>query len=95
MMGVSVGELSERMRLVRLRRSNVWQIVRFELDGQVFEMRLVPTRAHRLNELSAESPVGAAMMMARAGDEMEVEAPGGYVVVKVLEISIGQDGEVG
>lgn len=77
---------TRRMQIARLRGSNLWRIVRFRMDGQVFEMRLIAAMVTGLDELSAESPIGVALMMARVGDEVEVATPGGNVVVKVLAI---------
>ena len=85
-MDVSVGMLAAKMQDMRLRRSNLWQKVRFRLDGQMCEMRLVSTTVTKLDELSTESPVGAALLLARVGDEVKVETPGGNVIVKVLEV---------
>lgn len=87
-MNVGVGGLAaaKGVEAVRMRGSNLWRKVRFRLDGQVFERRLVSTAVTELDELSAESPVGAALMTARVGDEMTVRAPGGNVIVKVLAV---------
>lgn len=70
----------------RIRATNMWRRIRFVLDGElVLERWLVP-QAHGERELSAACAVGAALLAARPGDEVEVETPGGYVVVKVLMV---------
>jgi transcription elongation GreA/GreB family factor len=65
--------------------TNCGRVVRFTLDGQDFERRLVH-QVRKLDELNVESPVGGALATARPGDELTVRAPGGDVVVKVLEV---------
>ncbi len=67
------------------RAMNLWRTVRFSLDGQRFERRLVH-QVDDLAELNAGSPVGRALVTGRPGDEVVVKAPGGDVVVKVLEV---------
>jgi len=65
---------------------NMWRSVRFALDGQVFERRLVYAVADPAGEINVKSAVGRALLTAQAGDELTVSAPGGDVVVKVLDI---------
>jgi len=66
--------------------TNLWRMVRFSLEGQVLERRLVHQVDDPAGELNAESPVGQVLVGARAGDELTAVAPGGNVVVKVLRI---------
>jgi transcription elongation GreA/GreB family factor len=72
------------------RRSREWNrgcSVRFLLnDEHEFERQLVDEIVDPATELNVASPVGAALLTACVGDRLEVKAPGGYVVVKVLEI---------
>lgn len=39
------------------------------------------------NKISVESPVGSALNGKRAGDKVEVVAPGGIIVLEILEVS--------
>ncbi len=89
--------LTMKMRHRQVQVSNLWRTVRFDLDGQVFVRRLMPV-VEGVEDISSESPVGRALVLARVGERVVVEAPGGDVVVKVLGIDdhiIGQDGEAG
>lgn len=67
--------------------TNMWRTVRFALGGVVLERRLVHVVEDQAADLNVESPVGRALLTARAGDVVTVRAPGGDVVVKVLGIS--------
>jgi transcription elongation factor GreA len=40
-----------------------------------------------LGKISDQSPIGQALIGKRGGDEVSVEAPGGIVHLKVLEVS--------
>lgn len=78
--------LSRRWERGGKRRSNLWQRVRFELCGIELERRLVPEVEDEGRDINAQSPVGKALLTASVGERITVEAPGGDVVVKVLEI---------
>lgn len=39
------------------------------------------------NKISVESPVGTALNGKRAGDKVEVNAPGGVIVLEIIEVS--------
>ena len=39
------------------------------------------------NKISDESPIGIALMGKKVGDTVSVEAPGGVIELKILEIS--------
>lgn len=65
---------------------NLWRTVRFALDGQEFARRLVTEVRDFAAEIGAGSPVGEVLLWARPGDEIVTRAPGGDVVVKVLEV---------
>ena len=71
---------------MRRRRTNLWQRVRFELDGIALERWLVPEAKDLIREISTSSPVGEALLTALPGERIVVQAPGGDVVVKVLEV---------
>jgi len=71
---------------VRLSRTNLWLRVRFELCGIELERRVVPEVEDAAGEICSQSPVGKALLTASVGERITVEAPGGDVVVKVLEI---------
>jgi len=78
--------MTPRAYLARSRKSsNLWRRVRFEVCGIELARRLVP-ELEGGNEISSQSAVGKALLMASAGDRIVVEAPGGDVVVKVLEV---------
>lgn len=60
--------------------------VEFEDEDEYFIVG--PTEADPTsNKLSYESPVGKALMGKKVGDEVEVDAPGGVVKFKILEIN--------
>lgn len=69
--------------------SNLGRVIQFDLDGIQLQRRLVDL--HVLDdpgvELSVESPVGRALLLARAGDELVVKAPAGDVIVKVRSVA--------
>lgn len=75
-----------RQRRETARRSNLWQVVQFNLDGIELERRLVLAIEDVDRDINVSSPVGKALLHAAAGERIVVEAPGGNVVVKVLEI---------
>jgi transcription elongation GreA/GreB family factor len=62
---------------------SVDQIIRFALDGEEMERKLV-VRPDDESELSVESPVGAALLFASVGDKIKVVTPGGIVTIEVL-----------
>lgn len=66
-------------------RTNLDCTVRFLLDGQEFERRVTRQPDDPARDVNVESPVGRALLVADVGDEVNVETPGGYVVVKVLD----------
>jgi len=70
----------------RAQVTNLWRAVRFRLDDQIFERRLVPQVEDAAIELNISSPVGERLLLAGEGDEMQVAVPAGVVVVKVLAI---------
>jgi transcription elongation factor GreA len=59
-----------------------------ESDGELSTYSIVGSTEAKpaLGRLSNNSPVGRALLGARAGDEVVVELPGGSVVYKVLEV---------
>ena len=73
--------------MLRLAASNVGRVVRFRLEGVELGLRLVHAVEDVATELNVESPVGRALRGARVGDSLTVRAPGGNVVVKVLEVN--------
>ena len=70
----------------RRQRTNLWQRVRFDLEGNTFERWLVPEAKDLTREISTGSPVGEALLTALPGERIVVQAPGGDVIVKVLEV---------
>jgi len=76
--------------------NNIDQVIRFELDGEVLERRLVARPAEDESaELNAQSPVGQALLSALVGESIGVETPGGALMVKVLSINGRQGGDAG
>jgi transcription elongation GreA/GreB family factor len=69
-MAIDVKGLEVKRRLQDLERArvtNTWRTVRFRLDGQVFERRLVLYPLDDpAGELNVASPVGRALLLARA-----------------------------
>lgn len=72
--------------MLQLVTSNVGRVVRFRLEGVELGLRLVYAVEDVATELNVESPVGRALREAQAGDSLTVRAPGGDVVVNVLEV---------
>ncbi len=70
----------------RVIRLGSWVRVR-DADGQV-EFRIVePAEADIAEErISAESPLGRALLGRHAGDEVRFRAPGGVLSVTVVEV---------
>lgn len=66
--------------------TNLWQRVSFMLEGLPLQYRIVPQVTDHATQLNAASPVGRALLTARAGDELTVTAPGGPVTVRVITI---------
>ena len=69
----------------RMQVTNLWQHVKFQLEGQVLERLLVPAVKDWSQELNAKSPVGKALLTAQVGDELTIPPPHD-TFVKVLEI---------
>ena len=46
---------------------------------------------YRAGKISVESPLGVGLMGKSAGDEVEVETPGGVTRLRVLEVRIGEE----
>ena len=70
---------------------NIGSIVKVkdtELD-EVIEYHIVGSNETNPfeNKISVESPVGTALNGKRAGDKVEVNAPGGIIVLEVIEVS--------
>jgi transcription elongation GreA/GreB family factor len=65
---------------------NLGRVIRFSLDGQVLERRLVLTSFDRSTEISTASPVGRKISNALPGQSFEVHLADGDLVVKVLSI---------
>ena len=70
---------------------NIGSIVKVkdtELD-EVIEYHIVGSNETNPfeNKISIESPVGTALNGKRAGDSVEVNAPGGVIVLEVIEVS--------
>ena len=70
---------------------NIGSIVKVkdtELD-EVIEYHIVGSNETNPfeNKISIESPVGTALNGKRAGDSVEVHAPGGVIVLEVIEVS--------
>ena len=60
-------------------------------DVQTFKM-VGSTEADFLNnKISNESPIGSALMGAKAGDIVEAETPSGTFQIEILEISLDED----
>lgn len=80
---------AERTRpRVRLQpRSNLGRRLRFEVCGVELVRRLVHEVEDEGSDINYRSPVGKALLTASVGDRISVEAPGGDVVVKVLDIA--------
>lgn len=72
--------------------SNVGRWICFELDGMWLERRLVASNVvdDPAVELSKDSPVGQALLHARAGDEIAVPVPAGAVTITVRSIEEGE-----
>jgi transcription elongation GreA/GreB family factor len=72
--------------------NNVGRWIRFDLDGMRLERRLVETSVvdDPAVELSKDSPVGRALLHARAGDEIAVPVPAGAVTITVRSIEEGE-----
>jgi transcription elongation GreA/GreB family factor len=84
------------MNIASVNGVNIDQVIRFELDGEVLERRLVARPVEDESaELNAQSPVGQALLSAIAGQSIEVETPGGALMVKVLSINGRQGGVTG
>jgi len=62
-------------------------------DGRNFRFRLVPPIEANINQgkLSVASPMGKALLGRRQGEEFSIDAPGGPVRMKVLEIQPGSE----
>lgn len=73
--------------MLQVATRNLWTAVTFTLDDQLITRQLVPEVRDFSAELSVESPIGAVLVAARAGDELVVSTPGGYSVVKVLAVN--------
>lgn len=86
-MGLAVVAAQQRVQpRQRARVTNLWRRVQFVLEGERFELRLVQGVADPGDELSVASPVGRSLLTAKAGESVTVNAPGGDVIVKVLEV---------
>jgi len=46
---------------------------------------------YRAGKISVESPLGSGLMGRSAGDEVEIETPGGVTRLRVLEVKVGED----
>ena len=46
---------------------------------------------YRVGKISSESPLGQGLMGKVAGDEVEVETPGGVTRLRVIEVKEGED----
>lgn len=62
-------------------------------DGKVQTYKLVGSTETDIlnNKISNESPVGAALMGAKAGETVEVETPNGVYHFEILEISLDEE----
>ena len=65
---------------------NVGRVVEFNLDGYALARRLVHRVDDPAQEINVISPVGSALVEARPGDSIEVDAPGGKVAVNVVRV---------
>jgi len=72
------------MATIQVTANNLWNEIRFAMEGQEITRRLVPQVRDWETEIGMMSPVGEVLRWARVDDEIVVTAPGGDVVVKVL-----------
>jgi len=78
--------VAQRYRRLRRRlRDNTGRVIRFTVDDDVITRRLVLQVEEPETEISVESIIGRVLVSAKPGERMVVDAPGGAVIVKVLE----------
>ncbi len=67
-------------------------VLDLEYDEEI-EYAIVPgiEADYRAGKISVESPLGQGLMGKRAGDEVEVETPGGVTRLRVIEVKVGED----
>lgn len=66
--------------------SNLEQVLKFTVNDHLLQRRLTRLVEDLEDDLSADSPVGRALLAMEAGAVTEVQAPGGPVTVALLDV---------